>query len=79
MDLFQSIVLNGQFDGRAICPAGMNVLHYAVLQPALLTGTTNTMLKLLNLALKLGPDVNRQVCALELFGCCKVAVWFLCY
>jgi hypothetical protein len=62
VDLFHSIVVNNQFDGRAVCPAGMNILHYLTLQPTLLTGSSNMMLKLLNLAFKLMPDVNGQVC-----------------
>ena len=60
-DALQALVLAGSFDGSVVCPAGMNVLHYIVMQPALLRERRNNMLRLLELALKLSPDVNGQV------------------
>jgi len=65
---FQALVLAGTFDGAVVCPAGMNILHYIVMQPALLTERRNTMLKLLDLAVKLSPTVNGQVRCSIRFG-----------
>jgi hypothetical protein len=46
----------------ARCAAGMNVLHYVVLQPVLLVQKgQNTMKKLLQLMVKTGANMNAQV------------------
>lgn len=65
-EALQALVLAGCFDGSVVCPAGMNILHYIVMQPALLTERRNATLRLIDLAIKLGPNVNGQVRTLRI-------------
>ena len=65
LDALQSAVLSCKLDGSATCSAGMNLLHYLALQPILLTGKGNMMLKMLRVALKLRPDINAKVCTMS--------------
>jgi hypothetical protein len=57
-----SLVVSDVVHLNARCPAGMNVLHYIALQPALLISKDpNTMKKLMELMIKTGADINTQV------------------
>lgn len=79
-DLIQavsSIVISNKFPGDTRCPAGMNALHFIAVQPQLLLRPgRNLAFKLMELVLKMGPDVNGQVRSL---GCrCEPPRVFLC-
>jgi hypothetical protein len=57
-----SVTVSNKFQGDARCSAGMNVLHYVAVQPQLLLRPSqNLALKLIDLLLKTGPDVNGKV------------------
>ena len=54
-------VISGHFKGDARCSAGMNILHYLAIQPDLLLGSGNLMLKFAKLLAKCTPNFAAQV------------------